>query len=135
MTATAQPVDETIRVLFIESDPAVAEMYKLKLELDGYEVSVLALDDEVIPQATMLRADLIYVDIRRREAEGFATLEALRATESTRFIPVIILSDYSSREMADRGIRTDVFDHVVRPDPGPTAPTWNVDDLARTEAS
>jgi hypothetical protein len=30
----AGPIDD-VRVLFVEDDPAVAQMYKLKLELDG----------------------------------------------------------------------------------------------------
>lgn len=132
---TAQPVDETIRVLFIENDLAVAEMYKLKLELDGYDVSVLANDDQILREAALARPDMIYLDVRRREAEGFATLQSLRATESTAHVPVIILSNQSSHEMADRGFKANVLDYVVRADPGPIALTWNVEDWARIEAS
>ena len=135
MTATAQPVDETIRVLFIESDPAAAEMYRLKLELDGYQVSVFDSGDEAIHQASLAPPDMIYLDIRRHEVEGFATLQALRATEGTRNVPVIVLSDRSSSEMAERGFKADALDHVVRADPGPSALTWNVEDWARIEAS
>ena len=36
----ASPVE--VRVLFVEDDSAVAQMYKLKLELDGYQVEVAA---------------------------------------------------------------------------------------------
>ncbi len=32
---TAEPGDEVINVLLIEDDPAVREMYRLRLELDG----------------------------------------------------------------------------------------------------
>jgi DNA-binding response OmpR family regulator len=135
MTVTGQPVDETIRVLFIENDPAMAEMYKLKLELDGYQVSVLANDNDIVREAILARPDVIYLDVRRREAEGFATLQALRATESTAQVPVIILSDHSSHEMADHGFTPKVLDYVVRADPGPSALTWNVEDWARIEAS
>jgi two-component system, OmpR family, phosphate regulon response regulator PhoB len=135
MTASAQPVDETIRVLFIESDPAAAEMYKLKLELDGYQVNLLGIDDQTINEAGMARPDMIYLDIRRHEAEGLATLHALRAAEGTRAVPVVILSNHSSSEMADRGFKADILDHIVRADPGPTALTWNVDDWARIQAS
>ncbi len=31
---------EDVHVLFVEDDPSVAQMYKLKLELDGYKVEV-----------------------------------------------------------------------------------------------
>jgi len=43
--STSHLNEELIRVLFIEADPAVAEMYRLKLELDGYHVAVVADDD------------------------------------------------------------------------------------------
>jgi len=43
--ALSEAPDEEVRVLFIEDDPAVAEMYKLKLELDGYTV-IVAKDGE-----------------------------------------------------------------------------------------
>jgi len=31
---------DEVNVLFIEDDPTVAQMYKLKLELDGYQVNM-----------------------------------------------------------------------------------------------
>ena len=133
--ATGQPVDETIHVLIIEDDPSLAEMYRLKLELDGYAVNVVASDHERVREAVLARPDIIYLDVRNREAEGFAILDALRVTESTRQVPVIILSNHGSREMADRGFKTSVLDHVVRAETGPTALTWKVEDWARIEAS
>jgi len=42
MARMTHPVDDTIRVLFVQDDPAVAEMYKLKLELDGYQVTIVS---------------------------------------------------------------------------------------------
>jgi DNA-binding response OmpR family regulator len=41
----AGPPDD-VRVLFVEDDTAIAQMYKLKLELDGYRVDVAG-DSEV----------------------------------------------------------------------------------------
>ena len=35
MQEPQEPIDEELNVLFIEDDAAVAQMYKLKLELDG----------------------------------------------------------------------------------------------------
>ena len=32
--------EDEVRVLFVEDDPAVAQMYRLKLELDGYLVEI-----------------------------------------------------------------------------------------------
>jgi DNA-binding response OmpR family regulator len=135
MSVTTHSTDEPIRVLFIERDPSVAEMYKLKLELDGYQVTVVAHNDPVHQRALAVRPDMVYLDLRQGEAEGFATLQGLRAAEATRSVPIIILSSYAANEMASRGFEAHLLDYVVRADPGPGALSWNLQDWARTQAS
>jgi len=135
MATMKHPIEDTIRVLFIEDDPAVAEMYKLKLELDGYQVKVVSNDDQVMQEAAALRPDMIFLDLRMGEELGIATLQRLRATDGTRHLPVIILSSRAAQEMAGRGFKADVMDYVVRADPGPSGLTWNIDDWARVAAS
>ena len=131
MTSTAHPAEEAIRVLFIEDDRAVAEMYKLKLELDGYQVVVVADDDHVLQEAASLRPDMIFLDLRPGQDRGLATLRRLRATAGTRDVPVIILSSQGANEMAGRGFKADLLDYVVRADPSPNDLTWNLQDWAR----
>jgi DNA-binding response OmpR family regulator len=135
MSVMTRSIEEPIRVLFIERDPSVAEMYKLKLELDGYQVMVVAHDEQVEARALAVKPDMVYLDLRLGEAEGIATLEGLRAAESTRNLPIIILSSYAANEMASRGFEAHLLDYVVRADPGPGALTWNLQDWARTQAS
>lgn len=134
MTATPYSTDDTIRVLFIEDDPAVAEMYKLKLELDGYQVTVVANDDQVLTEAATVKPDMIFLDLRMAEDLGFATLERLRATDSARHVPVIILSRRGSHDLAGRGFKADALDYVVRADPGPSGLAWNLEAWAGVEA-
>jgi two-component system phosphate regulon response regulator PhoB len=133
MTATPHSTDDSIRVLFIEDDPAVAEMYKLKLELDGYLVTVIANDDQVLQEAATLKPDMIYLDLRVGEDLGFATLERLRATDGARQVPIIILSRRGPHDLAGRGFKTDSLDYIVRADPGPSGLAWNLDDWARID--
>ena len=106
-------------------------MYKLKLELDGYQVSVVANDDRVFQEAASTRPDMIFIDLRLGEDQGFATLQRLRATAGTRDLPVIILSNQAANEMAGRGFKADLLDYVVRADPTPNGLTWNLEDWAR----
>ena len=133
MARTTHPVDDSIRVLFAEDDPAVAEMYKLKLELDGYQVTIVSGGQQLISASALLRPDLVYLDIRRREDDGINMLRALRAGEATRDVPVIILSDHRAGEMASRGFTADVMDYVVRADATLGSVTRNLEDWARPE--
>jgi two-component system phosphate regulon response regulator PhoB len=109
----AQPDDE-VNVLFVEDDPAVAQMYKLKLELDGYQVAVAGDGEAAIQMATEAPPDIIFLDIRLPKLDGLAVLEALRADERTKQVPVVILSNYSERELVERGLRLGALEYLIK---------------------
>ena len=131
ISSTSHLTEETIRVLFIEADPAVAEMYRLKLELDGYHVTVVADDDHVLEEYARTRPDMIYIDLRAGDDRRFATLQQLRATAGARDLPVIILSDVGASELTGRGFKAGLLDYVVRAAPDLNGLTWNVEEWAR----
>jgi DNA-binding response OmpR family regulator len=106
--------DEEVKVLFIEDDPAVAEMYKLKLELDGYTVTVAKDGEEGLQIATDSPPDIIFLDTRLPKMDGFAVLERLRSTERTAEVPVIILSNYGERELVDRGLKLGALEYLIK---------------------
>jgi DNA-binding response OmpR family regulator len=122
-------------VLFVQDDPAVAEMYKLKLELDGYQVTIVSGRQQLIDASTSVRPDIVYLDIRRSEADGIKMLHALRDGAATRDTPVIILSDHRPEEMATRGFSANVMDYVVRANVALTSLTETVEEWARPESA
>jgi two-component system phosphate regulon response regulator PhoB len=103
-------------VLFLEDDPAVAEMYKLKLELDGYLVTVVSPGDDVIEVASTLQPELVYLDTQRHAEAALATLRALRSAASTSKVPVIILSDRKRSEVMASGFAPNSLDYLVQAD-------------------
>jgi DNA-binding response OmpR family regulator len=135
MARTTHAVDDTIRVLFVQDDPAVAEMYKLKLELDGYQVTIVSGLQQLIDASATVRPDLVYLDIRRREQDGIEMLRALRGEGPTKDVPVIILSDHRPEEMVGGGFTANVIDYVVRANVALTSLTENVEDWARPESA
>ena len=112
--AVSQAPDEEVHVLFIEDDPAVAEMYKLKLELDGYTVSVAKDGEEGLAMASAHPPDIIFLDTRLPKMDGFAVLERLRSADRTREVPVIILSNYGERELVDRGLKLGALEYLIK---------------------
>ncbi|MGH7882150.1 MAG: response regulator [Candidatus Dormibacteraceae bacterium] len=107
-------MSEEIHVLFIEDDPAVAQMYRLKLELDGYRVTMAKDGEEGLGLAQEVLPDIIFLDIRLPKRDGFSVLETLRSTDGTRNIPVIILSNYGERELVDKGIRLGAQEYLIK---------------------
>jgi CheY-like chemotaxis protein len=105
---------EDVRVLFVEDDPAVAQMYKLKLELDGYQVDVAGDGEIALNMARTSLPDIIFLDIRLPKLGGLEVLEALRADPETQAVPVVILSSHSEKELLERGAKLGALDHLIK---------------------
>lgn len=110
----SEPVEDDVQVLFVEDDPSVAQMYKLKLELDGYHVHVAPDGEVALQMAKETVPDIIFLDIRLPKLDGLAVLEALRADAKTRHVPVVILSNYSERELVDRGLKLGALEYLIK---------------------
>ena len=116
----AEQADEEVNVLFIEDDAAVAEMYRLKLELDGYTVTVAPDGEEGLKLAADNPPDIVFLDIRLPKMDGFAVLEALRADEKLKHVPVIILSNYGEAELVERGLKLGALDYLIKAETTPS---------------
>ena len=105
---------DEVRVLVVEDDASVAQMYRLKLELDGYFVDVAGDGLAALEKARSLMPDIIFLDVRLPKLDGMSVLEALREDSATRNIPVVILSNWNEKELVDRGIKLGALDHMIK---------------------
>ena len=124
---------DEIRVLFVEDDPTVAQMYRLKLELDGYQVIMAKDGEEGLRLAREVDPDIVFLDIRLPKVDGFAVLEGLRATDRTRNVPVVILSNYGEQELVDRGLRLGALEYLIKSQTTPANLSRGVENWLREE--
>ena len=114
MSTGSKAARDRVRVLFVEDDPSVAQMYKLKLELDGYEVEIAPDGEVALAMAVDVAPDIIFLDIRLPKLDGFGVLEALHGDPKTAAIPVVILSNYSEDELVQRGLKMGALDYLIK---------------------
>src|ERR671930_1006116 len=131
-------VDDEVRVLFVEDDEAVADMYKLKLELDGYSVTVAADGESAVDLALQDPPDLVFLDIRLPTMDGFQVLEVLRSDDRTRYVPVVNLSNYGEEELVDRGFKLGALESLIKSQTTPSRvsggiPSWVRSAVARKQ--
>jgi CheY-like chemotaxis protein len=105
---------DEVQVLLIEDDGALAQMYRVKLERDGYTVRLAGDGEEALRLVAEQPPDLIFLDIRLPRMDGLAFLERLRAAERTRNIPVVIVSNYSEEELVARGLQLGALEYLVK---------------------
>jgi two-component system phosphate regulon response regulator PhoB len=107
-------LEEITTVLLIEDDQTFADMYRLRLELDGYRVIEARDGQTALEVAASAQPDLIFLDIKLPLLDGLAVLEALRAGESTRHTPVVILSSYGEDDLRERGLRLGALEYLIK---------------------
>jgi DNA-binding response OmpR family regulator len=124
---------DDIRVLFVEDDPTVAQMYRLKLELDGYQVIMAKDGEEGLRLAKEVDPDIVFLDIRLPKVDGFSVLEGLRAADRTRNVPVVILSNYGEQDLVDRGLRLGALEYLIKSQTTPAHLSRGVENWLKEE--
>lgn len=109
------------KVVLVEDDADYAELYRFRLEQDGYEVALAADGRAGLDVIRQTRPDLVYLDVRLPEMGGLEVLQALRADPSTAALPVVVLSNYDEAQLRDEGLELGVLDWLVKADVTPAA--------------
>jgi signal transduction histidine kinase/DNA-binding LacI/PurR family transcriptional regulator/CheY-like chemotaxis protein len=79
-------------VLVVDDDPRILDMHSRLIEQSGRQVITAPNGLEALAAVERTPPDLILLDLMMPEMDGFAVLDALKTRETTRDIPVIILT-------------------------------------------
>jgi DNA-binding response OmpR family regulator len=103
--------EDHLDVLFVSDDADLAEVYRMKLELDGYLVRIVRRDDDW-PQASW-HPDIVYLDVQDGDPAGIRGEQRLRAHPALRDLPAVLLSTLRSHQLRERGFQLGPMDYVV----------------------
>ncbi len=92
LTQLGTPGDGAQTVLVVDDDPGILDLHARLIEQIGRKALTARNGREALDVLERARPDLILLDLNMPEMDGFAVLDALRERESTRDIPVIILT-------------------------------------------
>lgn len=87
------------KITIVEDDAPIREMYKLKLEAAGYDVSTANDGASALHVIEHIVPDLILLDIRMPHLPGNEVLKRIRATDWGKNIKCIVLTNVSKEEV------------------------------------
>jgi PAS domain S-box-containing protein len=99
-------------VLVVDDDPNVLYLLRENLAESGYRVIGASSGEEGRKKARQLRPFAITMDILMPQQDGWQMLHELKADETTRDIPIIVLSVVDNKELAHR---LGAFECLVKP--------------------
>lgn len=88
-----------VKILLVEDDPFIAEIYKKKLETSGFEVMNVVSGKAVLKEVSEQTFDLILLDLVLPEMSGTEVLRELRHNkEYDQNLKIVVFSNLSSSE-------------------------------------
>lgn len=103
-------------ILIIEDDESIAELLRFMVERDGHEAVLLA-DGGAARQhiLTTPPPTLVLLDAMLPYRDGLALLADMRASDSWKAVPVIMLTAKSLERDIVRALEAGASDYVIKP--------------------
>ena len=90
------------KLLIIEDEIMMLEMYKIRLEMNGYQVLTAKGGRIGLEITKREKPDLIILDIVMPGVTGYDVLRKLKKDSETKMIPVLVFSNLGQEEEIER---------------------------------
>lgn len=102
------------KVLIIEDDTMILDMYTLKFSQEGFEVSAAEDGQKGWDQAQSVMPHVILLDIILPEMDGFTVLKNLKEHEQLKDVPVILLTNLGQDGDVKKGLELGANDYLIK---------------------
>lgn len=103
------------KILLVDDSQTVLLMHQLLLADRGYELITARDGEDAVETAIAERPDIIFMDVLMPRVDGYAACQALRAHESTRHIPIIMVTTRGEPHNVQRGFESGCSDYITKP--------------------
>jgi DNA-binding response OmpR family regulator len=102
------------RILLIEDEASIADMYAAVLRMHGHEVRIEPDGAAGLQAAAVADFDLVLLDIRMPRMDGVEVLTELMAGQRTKTWPIVMLTNYDDPELRQRTRELGARDYVIK---------------------
>ena len=103
------------RILLIDDEPDQNEMYRFALERAGFTVDEALDGADALTRARSMPPDLIVLDLRLPDIDGWEVCRLLKADPHTAGIPIVILTASPHPTLAERAQAAGCVAHLLKP--------------------
>ena len=107
--------DKKSKILIIEDDLDVAEMLNAYFGVQGYDVVMANWGEDGVRAGVEEHPDLVILDIRLPDIDGYEVAKQLRGDRRTKEIPIIFLTEKRDRADRLRGLELGADDYITKP--------------------
>ncbi len=105
---------QNIKILLVEDDTFLVEMYTTKFELEGFDVVTAEDGARGLELAKKENPDIILLDILMPKMDGFEVLDALKKDATTAKIPVVLLTNLGQKDDVKKGFEKGAVGYLIK---------------------
>lgn len=102
------------KILLIEDDPFLIDIYKTKLKQEGFQVEIAKDGETALNLLEEKSPDLLLLDIVIPHVDGWEILKWIRSKEKLKNLKIIILSNLGQKEEVKKGIELGATKYLIK---------------------
>lgn len=102
------------KIMIVEDDSFVMDIYRTKLEQEGFEVIEAINGVEAMKKLQNAEPNLILLDIIMPYMDGLEVLKKIKEDERLKNIPVILLTNLSQKDEVTKGLGLGANDYLIK---------------------
>jgi CheY-like chemotaxis protein len=107
--------DPKQKIFIVEDDTDLSDMLTAYFRVQGYDVSNAARGEDAVHLIIEESPDIVVLDIRLPDIDGYEVCRRLRRSRRTRSVPVIFLTEKREREERLSGLELGAADYITKP--------------------
>ncbi len=121
------------KILIIEDDSFLSEMYSTKLIQEGFETEIAVDGKQGMDKIKSIKPDLVLLDIVLPKMDGFEILENIKKDQELKNIPIVLLTNLGQKNEIEKGLSLGADEYIIKAHFTPTAVVAKVKDILKSK--
>lgn len=119
------------KILIVEDDNFISEMYANKFSESGFEVKVAKDGQEALDMAKEIVPDLILLDIVLPKKDGFEVLNDLKKEDVLKNTKIVFLTNLGEEENLNKGLRSKADAYLIKAHSTPSQIVAKIEEILK----
>ena len=104
----------TPKIMIVDDDNRLLELYESVFKAQGYHVSVFQSGEEALQNIPNIKPDLVLLDVMMPSIHGLNILDIIKATPEVKDTKIIMLTALSDEQTKEKALEYGAYDYIVK---------------------
>ena len=123
--------DKEIKVLVIDDDPFILDMYVLKFRDAGFQIETARDGGQGMEKIASFRPDILLLDVIMPKMDGFDVMKKIKDTIPSRAFKILFLTNFGQKEDIERGMQLGADGYIIKAHFTPSEVVQKVEELLK----